>query len=157
MTAIDIRLLTADHLPAVKALIDGVGLFPSGLLDDLTAPFLAGAAPEAPWLVALRDGAPCAVVHYAPERFTEGTWNLLLVAVRRDCQGQGLASLVTRHVERQLADRGARMLLIETSGLPAFEHPRAVYRHLGYVEEARIREFYARSEDKVIFRKILSD
>lgn len=157
MTPTAIRALTADQLPAVKAIIDSVGLFPSTLLDGMTAPFLTGAAPDELWLVAVRDGVPCAVAYAAPERFTDGTWNLLLIAVRRDRQGEGLAALLTRSVERRLADRGARILLIETSSLPAFARPRAIYGHLGYAEEARIRGFYARGEDKVIFRKILGD
>jgi hypothetical protein len=60
-----------------------------------------------------------------------------------------------RHVERALAAGGARLLLIETSGLGSFERTRAFYQALGYVEEARIREFYKAGDDKVIFRKTL--
>ena len=47
------------------------------------------------------------------------------------------------------------MLLLETSGLPEFARTRAFYRTNGYDEEARIREFYAAGEDKVVFRKAL--
>ncbi len=52
--------------------------------------------------------------------------------------------------------RGGRMLLVETSGLPDFERTRAFYRKCGYEEEARIRDFYAAGDDKVVFRKVLN-
>ena len=60
-----------------------------------------------------------------------------------------------QHVESALAAGGERVLLVETSGLPAFERTRAFYRKLGYTEEACIREFYRAGEDKIIFRKAL--
>ena len=60
-----------------------------------------------------------------------------------------------QHVEQILAEQGERVLLIETSGLDAFERTHNFYRKIGYEEEARIREFYAASEDKIVFRKAL--
>jgi ribosomal protein S18 acetylase RimI-like enzyme len=60
------------------------------------------------------------------------------------------------HVEQMLAKRGERVLLVETSGLEAFEYVRAFYRNNGYEEEARIREFYKAGDDKIIFRKALN-
>ena len=55
-----------------------------------------------------------------------------------------------------MTERGERVLLVETSGLPGFERTRAFYRKLGYDEEARIRDFYQAGEDKVVFRKALA-
>jgi RimJ/RimL family protein N-acetyltransferase len=48
------------------------------------------------------------------------------------------------------------MLLVETSGLPDFERTRTFYAKCGYEEEARIRDFYAVNDDKVVFRKVLN-
>jgi ribosomal protein S18 acetylase RimI-like enzyme len=84
---------------------------------------------------------------------TDGTYNLLLIAVRH---GQGVGAALMAAIEADLAARGARVLLVETSGLPVFERTRRFYRHIGYDEEARIREFYAAGEDKVLSRKALS-
>jgi ribosomal protein S18 acetylase RimI-like enzyme len=63
---------------------------------------------------------------------------------------------VVEQVERRLAGRGARMLLVETSGLDGFARTRAFYRRLGYGEEARIRDFYRAGEDKIVFRKVIT-
>ena len=61
-----------------------------------------------------------------------------------------------RHVEGALAARGERVLLVETSGRPEFARTRAFCRAHGCVEAARIREFYAPGEDKVVFWKVLA-
>ena len=60
------------------------------------------------------------------------------------------------HVEKILAERGERILLVETSGLESFEQTRAFYHKCGYEQEARIRDFYQAGEDKIIFRKSLT-
>jgi ribosomal protein S18 acetylase RimI-like enzyme len=150
-----IRHVTPDDLPALKAVIDATELFPSELLDDMVAPYLSGAGNNDTWLTIDEDG-PVAVAYYAPERLTEGTWNLYLIAVHPDYQGHGHGAALVHHIEQALAVRGERVLLVETSGLPNFERTRAFYRKCGYDEEARIREFYQVGEDKVIFRKALT-
>ncbi|OYW68348.1 MAG: hypothetical protein B7Z40_03370 [Bosea sp. 12-68-7] len=121
----------------------------------MTALFLSGTVQDDLWFIVIEDGAACAVAYCAPERMTNGTWNLLLIAVQEEHQGRGLGRQLTQQLERTLPGRGARILLVETSSLPSFERTRAVYRRLGYVEEARIREFYAAGEDKVVFWKRL--
>ena len=150
-----IRPLAPDDLPALKRVIDAVELFPSGLLDEMVAGYLTRAAADDCWLTA-DAGGPVAVAYYAPERMTQGTWNLLLIAVHPDRQGHGIGAAVMRHVEDALASRGERILLVETSGLPAFDRTRAFYRFIGYDEEARIRDYYQAGDDKVVFRKVLA-
>jgi ribosomal protein S18 acetylase RimI-like enzyme len=149
-----IRPLRADDLPDLKAVIEANQLFPSAMLDDMTAEFLAGDAAGERWLT-LDDGGPVALAYYVPERMTDGTFNLLLIAVAPDRHGQGIGTKLMAHAEADLAARGGRVLLVETSGLEEFARTRAFYRFIGYDEEARIREFYAAGEDKVVFRKAL--
>jgi len=96
-----------------------------------------------------------AVAYCAPEKLTEGTWNLLLIAVHPDCHGKGIGGMLLSHVERVLLGRGQRRLLVETSGLPAYERTRRFYEKNKYETEARIRDYYQAGEDKIIFRKLL--
>lgn len=149
-----IRPLRAGDLPALKTVIDTNDLFPSAMLDEMTAPFLAGQAEDERWLT-FDQGGPVGIAYYVPERMTDGTYNLLLIAVRPDRHGNGIGAGLMAHAEADLAARGGRVLLVETSGLDAFARTRGFYRFIGYDEEARIREFYAAGEDKVVFRKKL--
>jgi GNAT superfamily N-acetyltransferase len=148
-----IRPLNAADLPSLAALIDATGLFPGEMLADMAAPHLAGTE-AAVWLVA--GAAPDALAYCVPERMTEGTWNLLLVAVHPGRQGKGIGAALVAAVEQAIAARGARILLVETSGLPDFARTRAFYPRCGFAEEARIRDFYRAGEDKVVFRKVLA-
>lgn len=150
-----IRPATGADLPALKALIDAVGLFPSEMLDDMMAEYLDNpSGSEQVWLTD-DDNGPVGMAYYAPERLTEGTWNLYLITIHPDRQRQGRGAALLRYVENALKARSERILLVETSGLPDFEYQRAFYRLCGYEEEARIRDFYQIGEDKVIFRKAL--
>jgi len=71
-------------------------------------------------------------------------------------QGSGRGTALVRHVEADLRAAGARVLLIETSGVAEFAAQRRFYRGLGYSEQARIPDFYADGDDKVIFWKSLT-
>jgi ribosomal protein S18 acetylase RimI-like enzyme len=86
---------------------------------------------------------------------TEGTWNLLLIAVHPERQGEGIGAALMTHAETILAAQGERVVLVETSGLPEFERTRGFYDRLGYEREARIRDYYRAGEDKIVFRKAL--
>lgn len=152
-----IRPTTPDDAPAVLALGVAPGLFPEDATAEV-ARVLAGSldgssGPDHVWLTDDDGGAVVGVVYLAPERLTNQTWNLHMIAVRQDRQRQGRGAALVRHVERLLADRGGRLLLVETSGTGAFERTRAFYRSLGFTEEARIRDFYDAGDDKVVFRK----
>lgn len=149
-----LRPLRADDLPAVKAVIDACGLFPSEMLDDMVAAFLGAEPCQEFWLV---DDAPepIAVAYCAQERMTEGTWNQLLVAVHPEHQGRGIGTKILQLTEQILGEQGERLLLVETSGLAEFERTRAFYAKNGYKEEARLRDYYAAGDDKVVFRKAL--
>ena len=103
------------------------------------------------------DGEACLVGYSARERMTDGTWNILLMAVCPTVQGRGHGGLLLRTIETELRRRDARVVLVETSGLDAFARTRSFYRECGYEQEARIREFYAAGEDKIVFRKALAD
>jgi ribosomal protein S18 acetylase RimI-like enzyme len=150
-----VRPVTPADTPALKAVIDACGLFPSDMLDDMLSRYFEGDS-EHVWLADDDGGGPIGVAYYAPERMTSGTWNLYLIAMHPDRQGQGRGAALLRHVERALGASGQRVLLVETSGLPDFEATRAFYRKCGYDEEARIRDFYQAGEDKIVFRKALT-
>ncbi|HEX7940154.1 MAG TPA: GNAT family N-acetyltransferase [Gemmatimonadaceae bacterium] len=85
-----------------------------------------------------------------PTPATDGTFDLYWLAVDPAAQGQGVGRSIVRDVERQLRERGARMLLVETSSRPDYSKTRAFYARCGYTEAARIRDFYAPADDRIM-------
>lgn len=153
-----IRLITPNDTTALIALAEATGLFEPSQTEELAQMldqhFNGETENQDLWFTD-DDNGPVGVAYVAPERMTEGTWNLYLIAIRPDRQRQGRGVALLRHVEQTLAERGERVLLVETSGLESFEYVRSFYRKSGYDEEARIREFYKAGDDKLVFRKAL--
>lgn len=146
-----VRTAQPDDRTAIIDIARECGLFSPGELADIEATldaFLTGSAKQNRWLVHDTAEGIAAIAYYAPERMTEGTWNLFLLAVHPEHQAHGLGASLVRHVEQNLQAAGARVLLIETSGVPHFAGQRAFYTRLGYNQEARIREFYAPATTK---------
>lgn len=155
MKQIAIRPLTRGDLPRVAHLVDANAMFPSDMLEGMTAAYFDGDHDTQRWIVAERDGLVEGVAYTVPEPLTEGTWNVLLICVDPAAHGQGIGAALMGQVEARLRDEGARVLLVETSGTPGFERTRGFYDMLGYEREARIRDYYTAGDDKIIFRKSL--
>ena len=146
--------MTRDDLPAVSSMLDETGLFPSEMLAAMAEPYLSGIEPHI-WLVAQADAVVLGFAYCEPERITDGTYNLLAIAVEPMRQGGGIGQMLVHAVEAAAKAMHARLLLVETSSLPEYERTRSFYAQLGFVREAVIREFYAEGEDKVVFWKRL--
>ena len=151
----NVRPIVPEDLPALKIAIEANELFPSAMLDEMISDYFNNKDSNDLWFT-YDSGKPVAIGYCAPEKMTEGTWNLYLIAVHPDCQRLGYGTLMLRYIEQTLTQRGERLLLVETSGLDSFEKTREFYRKSGYEQEARIREFYQAGEDKIVFRKSLT-
>ena len=84
---------------------------------------------------------------------TDRTWDLYWIAVDPSAQGTGSGTTLLSEVERRLSGLNARMLVVETSSRSDYAPTRAFYAARGYGEAARIRDFYAVSDDRIIFTK----
>lgn len=150
-----VREAKPSDMTAMKSIIDSTGLFPSEMLDEMVAPFFEGNEAAETWLIIEHLDEVVGLAYCASERMTEGTKNLLLIAVHQDKQDCGYGTALLTQLESKLKDRSNRVLLVETSGLPEFHATRRFYVKNGYTEEARIRHFYKEGEDKIVFWKHL--
>ena len=153
-----IRDAIPSDQPALMELEIATGLFQPDELEAVSAmmsEYFSGNAGEGHQWVVDDDGGIQGAAYYAPETLARGAWNLYFIGVHPSEQGKGRGGRLVRKVEATLSARGERLLLIETSGLGSFELTRTFYRKNGYTEEARIRDFYAAGDDKVIFTKHL--
>ena len=86
---------------------------------------------------------------------TDRTYDLYWIAVHPDAQRSGAGAALMTEVERQLAQRRARLLVVETSSRDDYAPTRRFYHNRGYAETARMRGFYAPEDDRVVLTKRL--
>ncbi len=151
----NIRPTRSSDIPALQRVLDETELFPGEMLPDMLAGFLSETNSGNLWLTCEADETPVGFCYATPEALTDGTWNMLAIAVLPKLQGAGHGGALVRHLEAILKDRGQRVLIADTSGTDAFRQTRAFYRKNGYSEEARLRDFWAEGDDKIIFWKHL--
>lgn len=147
---ISIHEMRRDHIPALKVVLERTGLFPAEMLLPMAEPWLTEQADHL-WLVALDGEHPIGFAYVEPERMTEGTFNLLAIAVDPERQGRGVGKALVSHLMQRLSNDGGRILLVETSSLDEFAATRAFYEGQAFTREARIRDFYRDGEDKVVY------
>jgi ribosomal protein S18 acetylase RimI-like enzyme len=153
-----IRSIAPDETTAAIAVARSTGLFQPHETEELSkmlSEHFDGEDSPDLWLVD-DDNGLVGIAYVAPERMTDGTWNLYLIGIHPDRQRQGRGAALLAHIERILTEREVRVLLVETAGTDDFEYVRSFYRQSGYDEEARIREFYAAGVDKIVFCKALA-
>jgi len=151
-----IRPTKGEDIPALKIVLDETGLFPSEMLPEMMSGFLSNEESQDVWLTCEVEGEAIGFCYAAPEQLTDGTWNMLAIAVHPSKQGGGHGGAIVRRLEALLHDDGHRVLIADTSGKDEFAPTREFYRKSGYSEEARIRQFWAEGDDKVVFWKLIS-
>lgn len=90
---------------------------------------------------------------WGPTPATDRTWDLYWIAVDTALQGAGIGTILLEEVERRLVGHHARMLIAETSSRSDYAPTRGFYERRGYTEAARVRDFYAPGDDRIIFVK----
>jgi len=150
-----IRPVQTHDVPGLKEVIDSTELFPSEFLDQMIANYFSNETSEDIWFTCVQDGNPIAMGYCAPEKLTNGTYNLYVIAVRKEWQNHGIGKRMMNYIESFLKERGKRILLVETSSLDQYTSTRAFYDKIGYRREAVIKDFWNEGEDKLIFLKKL--
>jgi D-alanine-D-alanine ligase len=157
---VSLRPSEQDDRDAILALVEATGFFPPHelevareVLDDALAGVDGGHYRS---VTAMLGGVPVGWACLGPTPCTVGTWDLYWLAVHPAAQGLGVGRrLVSRAVGLARA-AGGRLLLAETAGRQAYAPTRAFYLASGFSEEARVRDFYARGDDKVIYLRRLN-
>lgn len=145
---IDVALELFDETFAFSA--QGVGAATSWVVQDVAQPDyeFVGAFTNAGELA----GYAC----FGPTAGADRTFDLYWIAVHPQAQGSGGGSELMSEVERRLAARGARMIVVETSSRSEYAPTRRFYEAKGYTPAARIRDFYAPGDDRLVFTKRFS-
>jgi ribosomal protein S18 acetylase RimI-like enzyme len=155
-----IEIAAEQDGPQILCLTDATGVFKpveTACVQELWATYLQQG--EASGYVFLVERAGEQIRGYAcfgPHPLTEGIFDLYWIAVAPEAQNQGVGRALLTRVEDEVHSRGGRMILIETSGTPAYAPARRLYESCGYRYEAVIHDFYAQGDDLILFSKPLN-
>lgn len=86
---------------------------------------------------------------------TVGVFDLYWIAVDPTLHGTGVGQRLMDASEDAIRAEGGRMVVIETASKPAYDKTRAFYLAYGCREVARVPDFYAIGDDKVIYAHTL--
>lgn len=92
---------------------------------------------------------------FGPVPATRSGFDLYWIAVAPNMQGRGLGRQLLEATESQCREAGGRRLYADTSGRADYAPTRAFYRRTGFEVAAVFPDFYADSDDKVVFCKAL--
>ena len=92
---------------------------------------------------------------YGATPSTDRTYDLYWIAVHPHAQKAGAGAALMSEVEQRLETRRARVVVVETSSRDDYAPTRRFYHRLGYIEAARLRDFYAPGDDRVVLSKRL--
>ena len=92
---------------------------------------------------------------YGPVPLTLNSYDVYWMAVRKESQGRGIGNILLARSEAAIGELGGRRIYIETSSQGKYRRTRRFYERLGYRSEAKLREYYAPGDHKVIYVKSL--
>jgi len=101
------------------------------------------------------EGQILGYICYGQAPLTDAVYDIYWIVVHPASWNRGTGTFLLHQAEEEMKRRKARLLLIETSSRPPYEIPRAFYRKHGYEERARILDYYAVGDHKLIFGKVL--
>lgn len=150
-----LRELSPSDRAAIEAILRATGVFHEAeiaiALELVDAPASAGYR----FLVAERDGSVAGYACFGATPLCDGTWDLYWIAVDPRLHGLGIGRALMEACESSIREKNGRLLLIETASKPAYDATRAFYLAWGCSEVARVPDFYADGDDKVIYARTL--
>lgn len=153
-----IRPLSRRDRDAVHAILENAGNFTAEEIEtamELVDEWLADGEDSGYLTYVLESTTdPFPIVGYicfgeAP--LTSGTYDLYWIAVDTRHHRGGFGKKLVRFAEEEIARRGGRMLLIETSSQETYGATIKFYEGAGYTIAARIADYYKPGDDKLIF------
>jgi GNAT superfamily N-acetyltransferase len=144
---------------AVRTIVERTGFFRPDEIDvavELVDERLArGPASGYHFVFAERGDSLAGYACYGPIACTLASYDLYWIAVEPQYQRHGIGKLLVRAVEERVRDGGGLRIYVDTSGQAKYEPTRAFYERCGFRCDARLADFYAAGDDRVIFVRVL--
>lgn len=154
----DIRVASLEprHRSRVETIVRTTGVFSDAEVDvalELFDDAVPGPSTDYEFVGAFLGDDPVGYACFGSTPGTDRTFDLYWIAVHPDAQRTGAGAALMNEVERRLDERRARMLVIETSSRDDYAPTRRFYQKRGYLEAARLRDFYDRGDDRVVLTR----
>ena len=95
-------------------------------------------------------------VCFGPTPLTESTYDLYWIAVDKSKHRGGVGKRLLKFTEEEIARRGGKLLLVETSSQETYGGTIQFYERTGYALVGKIKDYYKPDDDKLIFAKTVS-
>jgi GNAT superfamily N-acetyltransferase len=154
-TSLDVGPLEPGHRARIEEILVATGVFRDEEVAVALELFDEGGS-DYRFVGAFAAGELLGYACYGPTPGTDCTHDLYWIAVHPRAQGAGAGTRLLDEVERRLRNVGARLLVVETSGRDEYQATRGFYAAREYAVSARVRDFYAPGDDRIIFTKRLT-
>jgi D-alanine-D-alanine ligase len=149
----------AGDVVALRTLVAATGVFyreeRAIALELLETRLAQGRRSGYEFFFAERGGELVGYCAWGKVPLTQHSYDLYWIAVAPAAQGQGIGQALMKRTEEAVARLGGGHLYIETSSRAVYARTRRFYRDAGYRLAARLRDFYAPGDHKVVFCKVL--
>ena len=149
---------TADDRDTMQQILKDTGTFDSQEVDtalELVDEYLKNGSGEYHVYVETNKKRIRGFVCYGKAALSETAYDLYWIAVHPDSHGQDIGTRLLKFTEKEVSKNGGRMILVETSSSAGYKKARTFYRRCGYLQTARIPDFYSVGDDKLILIKKL--
>lgn len=103
------------------------------------------------------DDKPLGYICYGKTPFADDVYDIYWIVIDPVWQGKRIGRALVKYIEDMLKQKGARMIVAETSSQQKYEKPRLFYEKVGFAEVSRIRDFYRVGDDKIIYIKRIGE
>ena len=150
----------AEDVGRVRSLVASTGMFSTSEVDIagelVTERLTKGLRSGYHFVLAERGASLVAYACYGPIDGTQGSFDLYWIAVSPEEQRKGLGAQVYARAEAAMRKAGAKHVYVDTSSSDRYAPTRGFYQRMGFVEEARLPDFYGPGDGKVIYVKDLA-
>jgi ribosomal protein S18 acetylase RimI-like enzyme len=86
---------------------------------------------------------------------TISSFDLYWIVVHNDYRNLGIGKKLLSLTEQTIIEMGGTVIYAETSSQPSYEPTRKFYLSNKYYEEARLKDYYKKGDDKLVYSKHL--
>lgn len=155
------KTVYAADVQIIARLVESTGFFSpaeQAIAVELVAEYLhKGMASGYAFVLLERDHGLIGYTCFGLIPGTLASFDLYWIAIAPHDQGQGLGRALLAYTEGEIYSRGGQRIYVETSSRPQYQATRGFYQRAGYHPVAQLPDFYAPSDGKIIYAKVLAD